>query len=154
MLAGLSETIHRPDHWHVAHVDGDGVFGTTYDRTRKHLRTSKAKRILVGAATDPSALGALRAFEEAGRASECAVVGQNADPEGRAELRQSRTRLVGSVAYFPENYGAGVIRLALDILTRKATPPAVFVKHQLITPENVDHFYPNDALMGVGLTPI
>jgi ribose transport system substrate-binding protein len=151
---GLSETTHPPVQSCVFHVDGDGLYGTTYDRIRKHLRTSKAKHILVGAATDPSALGALRAFEEVGRAAECAVVGQNADPEGRAELRQPRTRLVGSVAYFPENYGAGLIRLALDILARKATPPAVFIKHQLITPENVDHFYPNDALMGVGASPI
>jgi ribose transport system substrate-binding protein len=26
-------------------------------------------------------------------------------------------------------------------------PPAAFVKHQLITPDNVDHFYPNDSLL-------
>jgi len=26
---------------------------------------------------------------------------------------------------------------------------AVVVKHQIITRENVDHFYPNDALLGV-----
>ena len=26
-------------------------------------------------------------------------------------------------------------------------PPAVFVKHQLVTPETVDHIYPNDRLM-------
>jgi hypothetical protein len=26
-------------------------------------------------------------------------------------------------------------------------PPAVFVKHQLVTPETVDHIYPNDHLM-------
>jgi hypothetical protein len=25
----------------------------------------------------------------------------------------------------------------------------MFTKHQLITPENVDHFYPNDSLLGV-----
>jgi hypothetical protein len=28
-------------------------------------------------------------------------------------------------------------------------PPAVFVKHQIITRDNVDHLYPNDSLMGV-----
>ena len=39
--------------------------------------------------------------------------------------------------------------LALDILGGRAVPPAVFVKHQIITRENVDHFYPNDGLMGV-----
>jgi ribose transport system substrate-binding protein len=114
---------------------------------RRRLRFSKTKHTLVGAATDPSALGALRAFQEMGRAAECAVVGQNAEPEGRAELRESDTRLIGSVAYFPEKYGPNLIRLALDILEGKPTPPAVFTKHQLITRENVDHFYPNDSLM-------
>jgi ribose transport system substrate-binding protein len=76
-------------------------------------------------------------------------VGQNAEPEARAELRQPRTRLIGSVAYFPEKYGEGLIHLALDILARKPTPPAVFIKHKFVTPENVDHLYPNDNLMGV-----
>ena len=74
-------------------------------------------------------------------------MGQNASPEGRAELRQPGTRLIGSVAYFPEKYGAEILALALDILHRRRCPPAVFVKHQLVTPENVDHIYPNDRLM-------
>ena len=42
-----------------------------------------------------------------------------------------------------------MVRLALDMLGRRAVPPAVFVKHQIITRENVDHLYANDALMGV-----
>jgi hypothetical protein len=25
----------------------------------------------------------------------------------------------------------------------------MFIRHLLITPENVDHFYPNDTLMGL-----
>jgi ribose transport system substrate-binding protein len=151
MLAGINETLRHTD-TRIIHIDGDGQFRTTLECIRKHLRTSKAKRILVGAATDPSALGALRAFQEAGRTADCAVVGHNAEPDGRAELREPRTRLIGSVAYFPEKYGPGVIRLALDILARKATPPAMFIRHLLITPENVDHFYPNDNLMGLSRT--
>jgi ribose transport system substrate-binding protein len=101
----------------------------------------------VGAINDPSALGALRAFQEVGRTDACAIMGQNASPEGRGELRQPDTRLIGSVAYFPEKYGDDIVALALDILHRKPVPPAVFVKHQLVTPENVDHIYPNDCLV-------
>jgi hypothetical protein len=37
--------------------------------------------------------------------------------------------------------------LALDILAHKPVSPAVFTNHQIITPENVDHFYPNDSLL-------
>jgi ribose transport system substrate-binding protein len=61
----------------------------------------------------------------------------------------ANTRLIASVAFFPEKYGDGLIRLALDILGRKVVPPAVFTGHQVITPENVDHFYPNDSLLTV-----
>ncbi len=128
-------------------MDGDGQFQTTLERVRKHLRESKAKRVLVGAANDSSALGALRAYEEAGRASECAIVGQTAEPEARAELRSPNTRLIGSVAFFPEKYGDGLLKLALELLSRKAVPPAVFTTHQIITPDNVEHFYPNDSLL-------
>ena len=53
-------------------------------------------------------------------------MGQNASPEGRAELRRRGTRLVGSVAYFPEKYGAAIVGVALDILHRRPVPPAVF----------------------------
>jgi hypothetical protein len=28
-------------------------------------------------------------------------------------------------------------------------PPAVFVRHHLLTADDVDHFYPNDALLGL-----
>jgi ribose transport system substrate-binding protein len=149
ILTGISEVMRIAEPCHTVSIDGDGQFQTSLERVRKHLRESKAKRILVGAANDPSALGALRAFQEAGRANECAIVGQNAEPEARAELRSPHTRLIASVAYFPERYGDGLLRLALDILGKKAVPPAVFTTHQIITPENVDHFYPNDSLLTV-----
>jgi len=150
MLAGLSEVVRHAGQWKTTHLDGDGQFRTSLEALRRHLRGTRTRRMLVGAATDPSALGALRAIEEAGRAEQSAVVGQNADAEGRAEMRAPRTRLIGSVAYFPEEYGTGVIQLALEILAHKTTPPAVFTKHQLVTPENVDHLYPNDTLLGIG----
>jgi ribose transport system substrate-binding protein len=147
--AGLNETLHDAMvSCRVVPLDGDGQFKTSIEKVRRHLRGSKARHVLVGAANDPSALGAARAFQEAGRTETCAIVGQNAEPDARAELRQPRTPLVASVGFFPERYGDGLIKLALDILAHRQTPPALFIRHQLITTENVDHFYPNDALMG------
>ncbi len=37
-----------------------------------------------------------------------------------------------------------IIPMALQILQKKALPSTVFVKHQLITPRNVDLIYPLD----------
>jgi ribose transport system substrate-binding protein len=149
VVAGMREVLHDAANWPVVSIDGDGQFKTALERVRKHLRETKARHILVGAANDPSALGAARAFQECGRTDACAIVGQNAEPDARAELREPRTPLIASVGYFPERYGEGLIRLALEILGRRPVAPAMFVKHQIVTRENVDHLYPNDALMGV-----
>ena len=147
MLVGMKEACPHLEICPVTFLDGNGVLGDSFEAMRKHLRGSRSRRILVGAINDPSALGALRAFQEAGRTDACAVMGQNASPEGREELRQPGTRLIGSVAYFPEKYGDDIVALALEILHRRPVPPAVFVKHQLVTPDTVDHIYPNDGLM-------
>jgi ribose transport system substrate-binding protein len=148
VVAGLRDVLREQmERCRLVSIDGDGQFKTSLERVRRHLRATTAKHVLVGAANDPSALGAARAFQEAGRAATCAVVGQNAEPDARAELRQPRTPMIGSVGFFPERYGDGLIRLALDLLANRPTPPAVFTRHQLITPENVDHYYPNDALL-------
>ena len=152
-VAGLKESL--PDVMETCRVvtlDGDGQFKISVERVRKHLRESRAHHVLVAAANDPSALGAARAFQESGRAATCAIVGQNAEPDARAELREVRTPLVASVGYFPEKYGDGVIKLALNLLSQKPVPPAVFVRHQIVTRENVDHLYPNDQLYGIKAT--
>jgi ribose transport system substrate-binding protein len=147
--AGLKETLHEAvDACPVVTLDGDGQFKTALEKVRRRLRESKARYVLVAAANDPSALGAARAYQEAGRAGTCAIVGQNAEPDARAELREPRSPLIASVGFFPERYGDGLIKLALDILAHRQTPPALFIRHQLITTENVDHFYPNDSLLG------
>jgi ribose transport system substrate-binding protein len=147
MLVGLKEIIPALEETKVTFLEGDGVFSQSLEVVRRHLRTNRSRRLLVGAINDPSAIGALRAFQEAGRAESCAIMGQNASPEGRAELRRPGTRLVGSVAYFPEKYGPAILGVALDILHHRPVPPAVFAKHELVTPENVNHVYPNDDLM-------
>jgi len=35
---------------------------------------------------------------------------------------------------------------SIDILARRPTPPAKFVRHQVITASNLDHYYPNDVI--------
>ena len=74
-------------------------------------------------------------------------MGQNASPEGRAELRQPGTALIGSVAYFPEKYGAPDHRRS----ARHPAPPSGASRRvrqaSAAHAENVNHVYPNDELM-------
>jgi ribose transport system substrate-binding protein len=128
----------------LVRLNGRGTFDQVLDVVRKFLRRRGTMRTLIGTVNDICALAALRAFEEAGALQQCAVMGQNALREARAELRRPGTRLIGSVAYFPERYGEELIPLAVNILRQKPTPATNFVKHQLLTPRNVDLIYPLD----------
>jgi ribose transport system substrate-binding protein len=149
-LVGIREVLGKIGDGQIVKLNGNGRFGSSLEAVRKHLRRRQAKHVLVTAINDPSAIGALRAFEEIGRSDHCAVIGQNASADARAELRRNGSRLLGSVGYFPEQYGNGILALALDILHKKSVPPAIFVKHHLVTAENVNHYYPNDSMTLAG----
>ncbi len=124
------------------HLDTQGEFLRSFDAVRKHLKSTAEQRTLIAGVNDPVALGALRAFEEAGRGTLCAAIGLGAVVQARQELRRPDTRLVGSIAFFPEHYGENLIQLALEILHKREVPPAVHAAVQMITPQNVDKFYP------------
>ncbi len=154
MLAGLREALPRASEIPTVRLDSRGTREGGASALRRTLRPGI--RTLVGAANDPAALGAIDVFEMARQSNLCAVVSQGASAEGRAELRRSGTRLIGSVAYFPESYGKGLVQLATDLIEGRSTPPAVFTPHRLITAQNVDTAYPHDQtlqrapLSGVG----
>lgn len=142
MEAGLAEILPRLRRDSFVHLDVKGDFACALDAVRKRLRRMPKRRTLIGAINDPSVLGALRAFEEAGRNQECAAMGHGAIAEARTELRRANTRLIGTVAFFPERYGDALIRLALDMLAKKHVPASVSAEHRLVTAANVNYIYP------------
>jgi ribose transport system substrate-binding protein len=130
---------------HLTHLDTRGEFVRSFELTRRHLQTAPRRRTLVTGINDYAVLGALRAFEEAGRSNMCLAVSHGGGPEARRELRLRNSRLIAAVAFFPEQYGESLIRLALDLLNKRATPPAVYMPVQVLTAKNVDVLYPHDT---------
>lgn len=148
IMDGIKELLPEATGIPVHHYDTKGGrFEASLDLMRKHLRRRRTERALVGAVNDSTALGALQAFREAGLERSCAIAGQDGSVQAREELRKPCSRLVCSVAYFPETYGVRLTQLALEILNHKPVQPASFIHHELLTPENVNKVYPNDAWM-------
>jgi ribose transport system substrate-binding protein len=145
-LVGVKEVLPDLESSRVSFLNGQGRYGPSLEAVRKHIRLLGTGRTLVCGINDPSTIGALRAFEEAGAGAHCAALGHGASIEARAELRRHSTPLVASVGYFPELYGEPLIQLALQILSKRHVPPATFTKPKLIVPANVDHYYPTDPL--------
>ena len=96
-------------------------------------RLPRTARIAMLAPNDDVALGALAAFEAAGRLDRVAAVGQNADRLGRAALQRSGFPFVGSTSYAPESYGARLIELAFKLLRGEPVPPAVYIEHTFVS---------------------
>ena len=141
-LLGINEVLPNSTHAKTSMVNGDWQFDASYEAVKRHLDHSSARKILVSAIFDPSALGALQAFKDADRLQDCAIVGQNGSVEALLQMRKPNSRLIGSVGYFPERYGEQLISLALDVLAQRiAIPNAVFIKHQLLTPGNIKQYY-------------
>ena len=130
--------------WPTTYLETRGEYIRAFELTRKHLRSVPKRRTLLTGIHDLAVLGALRAFEEAGRSQLCCAVGFAANPEARRELRLPNSRLMELVAFFPERYGEGLIRLALDILHEREVSPAFYVPMQMLTAKNVDQYYPKD----------
>jgi ribose transport system substrate-binding protein len=130
----------------LTHLDSRGEFVRSFELTRRHLQLVPKRRTLITGINDYAVLGALRAFEEAGRSNLCFAASYGGGPEARRELRLPNSRLIAAVAFFPEKYGESLLLLAFDILNKRTTPPAVYMPVQLLTRKNVDDFYPQDTL--------
>jgi ribose transport system substrate-binding protein len=99
-------------------------------------------RIALVGINDEAVLGALAAFEAAGRLEQVIAVGQNGDRLGRAALRRNNFPFLGCTAYFPERYGEQLISLALRLLRGEPTPPALYSRHVFLTAANLEEHYP------------
>lgn len=119
-------------------IDGRGM----RDKSRKLIadfleRHPKDRFILIAAATDSSALGAVDAVVEKRREKHVAIVGQDCIEEAIAEMRKKSSPLIGSVSHEAGQYGPSLIHLGLSLLRGQTVPPYNYVNHRMVTRSSV-----------------
>ncbi len=140
---GLESTLGFLAEERIIAIDTPGIIDPTLTAVLKLLPTlPKDAKIGIIPINDEAALGALTAFEQAGRLDQVVAVGQGADTLGIGALRRSDYPLIGTTQFGPEKYGERLISLALKILRGEPVPPAVYNKHVFITRDNIDEYYP------------
>lgn len=115
-------------------MDGRGM----REKSRKLVgdflaRHPKEKGILIAAANDTSALGALDAVKEAKREKQVAIVGQDAIPEAIVEIRKKSSPMIGTISHEAGSYGAHLVHIGLALLNGTTVPPYNFAEHRLVT---------------------
>ena len=122
-----------PDEFFVR-MDGRGLRDKSYRLVLDFLRRHpKDRGILIAAATDTSALGAVQAVKELKREKQIAIVGQDCIPEALEEMRAPSSPLIGSVSHEAQNYGPRLIHLGLALLSGQRVAPYNYVEHKLVT---------------------
>jgi ribose transport system substrate-binding protein len=134
-LDGMRSVVPNVPAKSVLHKNGKGTEIGGYRATCSVLRSlRKQDRLLITAANDNCARGAIRAVREAGRARSTAIMSQGwgPDEELNAELRRPGTPLMGAVAYFPADYGSKILPLVLQCLNGRPVPPESYAEHKLV----------------------
>ncbi len=119
-------------------IDGRGMHDKSYRLVLDFLkRHPKERHILIAAATDTSALGALQAVEELKRGKQVVIVGQDCIPEAIDEMRKPGSPIIGSISHEVNEYGPRIIELGLGLLRGRSVPPYNYVVHKMVTSESL-----------------
>jgi ribose transport system substrate-binding protein len=115
-------------------LDGRGL----REKSRKLIsdflhRHPRDKHILIAAATDSSALGAVDAVREHKRVKQVAIIGQDCIAEAMAEMQRAKSPLIGSLSHEASSYGPSLIHLGLSLLRGQTLPPYNYVTHRMVT---------------------
>ena len=94
-------------------------------------RHPKDRGILIAAATDTSALGAVPAVRELKREKYVAIVGQDCIPEALREISRPESPLIGSVSHDAQSYGPRLIHMSLPLLSGHRVAPYTYFEHNL-----------------------
>lgn len=126
--------------------DGKGTEEGGYETMMRIFRSLAPRdHLLIAAANDSIALGALKAVRECGHQLHTAIIGHGftPDPSVDHEIRRPDSPFIGSVAFFPERYGSKIIPLVIKWLNHDQIPPSNHMSHVVVTKNNIDEFSQN-----------
>jgi ribose transport system substrate-binding protein len=134
---------------HLIRIDTKNTLQYSFQQMRNVLgRIPPGVPLMLTAINDQSVTGMLRAVQQANRQGEVIVVGNGAD---ELETLAQEEAIVASVAYFPERYGNYLIPIGLMSLAKCPLPPAVLVRHLMVTRANICQYYPDYPCQEQGL---
>jgi ribose transport system substrate-binding protein len=115
-------------------MDGRGMRDQSHKLILEFLKRHPGdKHILIAAANDTSAMGAIAAVRELDRESSVAVVGQDCLEEMLAEMGRPSSPAIASISHEVLQYGPRLIDLGLAILRGETVAPYNYVEHRAIT---------------------
>ena len=127
-------------------IDGRGMRDKSYKVVLEFLnRHPKDKYILIAAANDTSALGAIAAVRELKREKNVAVVGQDCIEEMVVEMQRTGSPAIASISHEAGLYGPRLIDIGLALLRGEKVAPYNYVEHRAVTADRARTFQVAEA---------
>jgi len=115
-------------------MDGRGLREESHRTIAEFLsRHPRDRRILIAAANDSSALGALDAIREAGRSEDVAIAGHDCIPEILVELDDLTSPVLASISPDVKQYGPGLINLGVMLVMGHTVLPYNYIDHKVFS---------------------
>jgi ribose transport system substrate-binding protein len=115
-------------------IDGRGMRDKSYRVVLEFLkRHPKDKHILVAAANDTSAMGAVAAVRELKREKHVVIVGQDCVEEMLHEMQRPDSPAIASISHDVALYGSKLIELGLALLRGETVAPYNYAPHRVVT---------------------
>ncbi|CCN68785.1 sugar ABC transporter substrate-binding protein [Vibrio nigripulchritudo] len=138
-IAGFQAKLPGFNEDNIIIIDTKNTLQESFNQMKNVLGRIPKDAVVMGIAiNDQSALGMLRAVQQAQREDQSLFVGMGAD---ELEPLVSEDRFVASVGYFPERYGNYLVPIALMSLAGLDIPDSVLVNHVMVTKNNICEFY-------------
>lgn len=119
-------------------MDGHGQIEASQKAIGEFLdKHPKAKHVLIAAATDSSALGAVAAARERRRTRHVAIVGQDCIHEAVTEMTRVDSPLIGTISHETATYGPSLMHIALDLLKGQPVAPYNYVTHKIVSRDSL-----------------
>ena len=119
-------------------MDGKGQYETSRELVGQYLDSHpKEKRVLIAAAIDTSALGAVAAVRERRRRRQVAIVVQDCIADAMTEMKRNDSPMIGTISYETATYGPSLMHLALNLLRGQPVPPYNYVAHKVVFRKSV-----------------
>lgn len=127
-------------------IDGRGMRDQSHKVILEFLkRHPRDKHILIAAATDTSAMGAIAAVRELGYEQHVAIVGQDCVEEMLIEMQRPGSPAIASISHEVQQYGPRLIDLGLALLRGETVAPYSYIEHRAITADRAGRALEADA---------
>jgi ribose transport system substrate-binding protein len=131
VVQGIEERLGHLGEKCVQHLDGGGEKHSSRAAVEKFLDGCSAKRVLIAAINDESAIGAAEAVR--GRTTRnVAIIGHGGSEEMMRLVGDPESPCIGTVSFHPELYGPDLVKFAIATIQGESATAARYISHEFL----------------------